>query len=153
MTDTRQRRQRPGADRARAARTHDADVLVSIHFNASDAHNAQGTETWMHANSSSTGPSAKLCRAVQAAVVRVTGLDDRNRFHPPHFVKKAGFCVLNPGNHASRTAAVLVEVSFLDRADEDVRLQRDSYKDEIANGIANGVESSSGSASRPRRSS
>lgn len=130
-----------GSDRARTAKKHNADVLVSIHFNASDLHNAQGTETWMHAHSSSTGASARLCRAVQAAVVRVTGLDDRNRHHPPHFVKKAGYCVLNPSNHASKTAAVLVEVSFLDRADEDLRLQRDSYKEEIANGIANGIES------------
>jgi N-acetylmuramoyl-L-alanine amidase len=130
-----------GADRARKARDFDADVFVSIHFNASDGHNAQGTETWVHALASNTDDSARLCRAVQAGLVRATGLSDRNRHHPPHFIKKAAFCVLNPNHHKEKTAAVLAEVSFLDRADEEERLLRDSYKDEIAIGIVDGIES------------
>jgi len=130
-----------GADRARKARDFDADVFVSIHFNASDGHNAQGTETWVHSRASDTGDSARLCRAVQAGVLRGTGLSDRNHHHPPHFIKKAGYCVLNPDDHKRKTAAVLAEVSFLDRADEEERLLRDSYKDEIAIGIVDGIES------------
>ena len=129
-----------GVDRALMARTHSADVLVSIHFNASTGHNAQGTETFVHTAHSNTGSSAHLCRCIQAALLRATGVQDRNRFHPPHFIKKAGWCVINPGSHASRTAAVLAEVSFLDRADEEQRLQRDSYKDEIAISIVEGIE-------------
>jgi N-acetylmuramoyl-L-alanine amidase len=129
-----------GPARAHKARDFDADVFVSIHFNASNAHNAQGTETWVHTLASNTGDSAKLCRAVQAGTLKATGLSDRNRHHPPHFIKKAGFCVVNPDSHKNKTAAVLVEVSFLDRADEEERLLRATYKDEIAIGIVNGIE-------------
>lgn len=130
-----------GAERAQTARRHNAAVLVSIHFNASTNHSAQGTETFVHTNHSDTGASARLCRAVQAAVLRATGLSDRNRHHPPHFIKKAGLCVLNPASHGSGTAAVLAEISFLDRADEEERLLRDSYKEEVAIAIADGIES------------
>ncbi len=138
-----------GAARANVARDHQADVFVSIHFNASDGHNAQGTETWVHRDAANAGPSADLCRAVQANVVKATGLSDRNRFSPPHFIKKAGFCVLKPTQHAGKTAAVLVEVSFLDRADEEERLLRGSYKDEIAIGIASGIEDHLGVSASP----
>lgn len=130
-----------GRARAALAKTHNADVLVSIHFNASDHHNAQGSETYVHTRQAANSPSAALCRALQASVLRATGLSDRNRNHPPHFIQKASWCVINPASHATKTAAVLTEVSFLDRADEERRLQRDSYKDEIANAIANGIES------------
>jgi hypothetical protein len=129
------------SERVLTAHNLNAEVFVSIHFNASDRHDAQGTETWVHQFASNTGTSAALCRAVQAGVLRATGLSDRNRHHPPHFIKKAKFCVLDPDGHRSRTAAVLVEVSFLDRADEEGRLLRDSYKDEIAIGLVNGIES------------
>jgi N-acetylmuramoyl-L-alanine amidase len=129
-----------GHDRAGVARSNSAAVFVSIHFNASTAHNAQGTETWVHTNAGDTDASARLCRAVQAAVRRATGLADRNSLHPPHFIKKASFCVINPANHADETAAVLVEVSFLDRADEEERLKRDSYRDEIAAAVAAGID-------------
>lgn len=129
-----------GVERAQKAKSFGADIFVSIHLNASDAHNAQGTETWVHSQASNTGASAALCRAVQAGAVKATGLADRNHSHPPHFIKKASFCVVNPANHLDRTAAVLVEVSFLDRNAEEERLRRDSYKDEIAFGISDGIE-------------
>ena len=128
-----------GRDRADVARRNSAAVFVSIHFNGSTRHNAQGTETFVHSAASNTGGSAELCRAVQASVRKATGLADRNSLHPPHFVKKAGFCVINPASHAKTTAAVLVEVSFLDRVDEEQRLTRDSYKDEIAEAIVSGI--------------
>ncbi|KMW58758.1 N-acetylmuramoyl-L-alanine amidase [Candidatus Rhodobacter oscarellae] len=129
-----------GRERAKIAQRLNADVFVSIHFNGSTGHNAQGTETFIHRRHSSTGDSASLCRSVQAAVLRATGLRDRNALHPPHFVKKAGFCVVNPRDHSANTAAVLTEISFLDRADEERRLQRDSYRDEIAFSLAEGIE-------------
>lgn len=138
---------RSGHDRADVARGNDAAVFLSIHFNASAGHNAQGTETWVHARADNSGTSAELCRAVQAAVRRATGLADRNSLHPPHFIKKANFCVINPANHADQTAAALVEVSFLDRADEEQRLTRDSYREEIAVAIVSGIESYLGAES------
>lgn len=129
-----------GRERARLAQSTNADVLLSIHFNASTNHNAQGTETFIHRDNSITGSSAVLCRSVQAAVLRATGLRDRNAYHPPHFVKTAGWCVINPRDHAPNTAAVLTEVSFLDRPKEEARLQRESYLEEIAFAIVDGIE-------------
>lgn len=130
-----------GRERAQLARQLNADVLVSIHFNASNGHNAQGTETFIHTSVSKTGSAAHLCRSVQAAVLRATGLRDRNALHPPHFVKTGPWCVINPRDHAPGTAAILTEISFLDREDEERRLQRDAYRDEIAFALANGIES------------
>lgn len=140
-----------GHDRARFAKRFSSDVLVSIHFNGSRHHNAQGTETFIHRRQSGTSDSAHLCRAVQAAVLRATGLRDRNALHPPHFVKTAGFCVLNPDNHGPDTAAVLTEISFLDRADEERRLLRPSYRDEIAFALAEGIEAYLGAGSNLSR--
>jgi len=124
-------------DRAHVARNFRADVFVSIHFNGSPGHNAQGTETFVHTTHRLR--SANLCRALQPALVAATGLSDRNRFHGG--VKTANFGVLRRSRHASRTAAVLTEVSFLDRADEEQRLQDPSYLQRIAEGLADGIES------------
>ena len=124
-------------DRAHVARDFRADVFVSIHFNASTGHNAQGTETFVHTTHRLR--SANLCRALQPALVAATGLADRNKIHGG--VKKANFGVLRRSRHASRTAAVLTEVSFLDRADEEQRLQDPSYLQRIADGLADGIES------------
>lgn len=125
------------ADRAAAAKRRKAAVFVSIHFNASTGHNAQGTETFVH--STRTAPAERLCRAVQAAMVARLGLRDRNAGHPGG-VKAGGFGVINPSKHASETAAVLHEVSFLDRADEEARLAGDAYRDGIAAALADGIE-------------
>lgn len=123
--------------RAAVAKSRNAPVFVSIHFNASTGHNAQGTETFVHTLSGSA--SKDLCRAVQAEMVTALGLRDRNALHPGG-IKKAGFSVLKPASHASATAAVLHEVSFLDRADEEQRLQKVSYLKKIATALADGIE-------------
>ena len=98
------------AARAHVARDNHAAAFVSIHFNASVPHNAQGTETWIH-NSHSTA-SNRLATRVQASTQDATGLNDRG-------VKAGGFGVINPSSHWSGTAACLVEISFMDRADEE----------------------------------
>lgn len=118
------------AARAHVARDDHAAAFVSIHLNASDAHNAQGTETWLHTRHSSR--SQRLAERVQARVVEVTGLRDRG-------VKAKGLGVLAPGDHDADTACCLVEVSFLDRADEEQRLLQAPHQQAIANGIANAI--------------
>ncbi|QOL50374.1 N-acetylmuramoyl-L-alanine amidase [Massilia litorea] len=115
------------ADIARQAR---ADAFVSIHFNGFD-HSAQGTETWHHRSASSD--SKALATLVQTAVCKATGLKDRG-------VKSSGFGVLRPEQHAATTAACLVEVSFMDVAAEEARLETDAYKDKIAAALAGAVK-------------
>lgn len=125
------------ADRAAVARNRDAAVFVSIHFNASTGHNAQGTETFVHPTH--TAASRRLCLAVQRAMVAELGLNDRNAGHPGG-IKEGAFGVINGGSHSASTAAVLHEVSFLDRSDEEQKLTTPAYKDRVARALAGGIE-------------
>lgn len=132
-------------DRAKVARESLADVFVSIHFNGSTGHNAQGTETLVHVNYSPA--SARLSLCVQDAVLKATGLTDRNKtFARDTRIKPQQLGVLNPSHHAPNTAACLLEVSFLDRADEEQRLKGSSYRAAIAAAIADGIEAFTGQA-------
>lgn len=125
------------ANRAAVARSRDAAVFVSIHFNASTGHNAQGTETFVHPTH--TAASRRLCLAVQKAVVAELGLKDRNAGHHGG-IKEGAFGVISGASHSASTAAVLHEVSFLDRADEEQRLTAVTYRDRIARALASGIE-------------
>ncbi|MDI7865324.1 N-acetylmuramoyl-L-alanine amidase [Rhizobiaceae bacterium n13] len=125
------------AQRAAVARTRSAAVFVSIHFNASTGHNAQGTETFVHTNHTET--SRRLCLTVQRAMVAELGLHDRNAGHPGG-IKEGAFGVINGSSHSATTAAVLHEVSFLDRADEERKLKTEAYRDRIARALARGIE-------------
>lgn len=124
------------ADRARAARTVKAPVFVSIHFNGLDG-NTQGTETFAHTTHS--GASADLCRAIQARLVAATGYKDRNAGHPGG-VKRGNFGAIAPTSHDKATAAVLVEVAFMDVPGEEARLKTAPYKDKIATALAAGIQ-------------
>jgi N-acetylmuramoyl-L-alanine amidase len=116
--------------RARVAKDIGADAFVSIHFNGSVGHDAQGSETWQHRQASAASKS--LAATVQAAVVAATGLRDRG-------VWDGGLAVTRPDYHAARTGACLVEISFMDRADEESRLRQANYKDRIARALAQAV--------------
>jgi N-acetylmuramoyl-L-alanine amidase len=125
------------ASRASVAQQTDAAVFVSIHFNASTGHNAQGTETFVHPTHSDA--SRRLCLAVQRAVVAELGLRDRNKGHPGG-IKKGSFGVINAAQHSAKTAVVLHEVSFLDRVDEEQKLKTTTYRDRIARALAGGIK-------------
>lgn len=125
------------ASRAAVARSREAAVFVSIHFNASTGHNAQGTETFVHPTHSDA--SRRLCLSVQRAVVAGLGLRDRNKDHPGG-IKTGAFGVINAAQHSSKTAMVLHEVSFLDRTDEEQRLKTPAYRDRVALALSAGIE-------------
>lgn len=115
--------------RAEVARRAVADAFISIHLNGFNG-SVQGTETWHH--NSASGDSKALAALVQTAVCKATGLRDRG-------VKSASFGVLRPWDHATTTAACLVEVSFMDVAAEEARLRTDAYKDKIATALAGAI--------------
>jgi N-acetylmuramoyl-L-alanine amidase len=132
-------------DRAKVARDLRAHAFVSIHFNGSTGHNAQGTETLVHTNFSQA--SAKLSLKVQDALLPVTGLTDRNRtFNAATRIKPQSLGVLRPDFHDPATAACLAEVSFLDRADQETKLGNQTYLQNIAKAIAAGLEAFTGAA-------
>ncbi|WP_299772510.1 N-acetylmuramoyl-L-alanine amidase [uncultured Tateyamaria sp.] len=126
------------AARARVAKSAKAKAFVSIHFNASRDGTAQGTETLIHTNYSSA--SAQLSLLVQDNLLQVTGLRDRNASFDPSRIKPMPLGVLNPSRHHFGTAACLAEVSFLDQAEEEQRLQEPAYLEDIAGAIGMGVK-------------
>lgn len=117
------------ADRAAVAKTLRADAFVSIHLNGYDG-KAQGTETFHHTQAGAD--SKALAAAVQAGVLRVTGLKDRG-------VKSDDLGVLQPGRHAPETAACLLEVSFMDVPDEEARLKTDAYRNSLSEALASAI--------------
>ena len=129
------------AARANVAKSAQASVFVSLHFNGFDG-SVQGTETFVHASLGQSGDarSRALCLALQAEMVAALGHSDRNAVHPGG-VKLGNYGVINPSHHSPRTAAVLHEVSFMDVADEEERLANVSYRRKIAVALADGLES------------
>lgn len=117
--------------RARVASLRNADVFISVHCNGWHTPDVQGSETWMHSRHSAA--SAQLAGALQPQLVAATGLNDRG-------LKSAGFGVLNPDYHRAKTAACLVEVSFLTNPIEEQRLNDALYRRTIAEHLAVGVD-------------
>ena len=115
------------ADRAQVARSHTADVFVSIHFNGWTDPATQGTETLHHPSASDD--SKLLAAAVQQRVLLATEHTDRG-------VKPQSLGVLDPARHALNTAGCLLEVSFLTDPAEETRLTDVNYKTRIAEQIA-----------------
>ena len=136
-------------DRAKTAKDRKADAFVSIHFNGSTTHDAQGTETLVELNR--TSKSERLSLAIQDALLLVTKLRDRNKtFDSVTRIKPQALGVLKLAHHDLETAACLAEVSFLDRADEEERLRDERYLDAIAKAIADGVIAYVATLSRSR---
>ncbi|MGO9770523.1 MAG: N-acetylmuramoyl-L-alanine amidase family protein [Roseiarcus sp.] len=123
------------AARAKVVMKLKAPVFVSVHFNGFNGI-TQGTETFCHLQH--WPQSSALCRSVQVGAVGATGLKDRNS-GAPEGVKTQALGVLNPNSHYSKTACVLVEISFMDVPAEDARLNTAPYKDQIASGLASGI--------------
>ena len=125
------------ASRAAVAKKVKADCFLSIHLNGSTKHNAQGTETLVHKNFSKR--SADFSLSVQDELLKATGLKDRNKSFHPSRIKPQALGVLNPSRHFANTAACLVEVSFMDRENEEKRLLTNDYIDAVAQALAKGV--------------
>lgn len=123
--------------RAHVARGHRARAFVSIHFNGFNGR-TQGTETFVH--SSSGEASTALAKLVQQFVLDATRLNDRG-------VKRARFGALSPASHHAGTAACLLEVSFMDVAEEERRLSGEDYRQGIAEALAAAVSEYARSAS------
>ncbi len=159
----------PLEERTAFANTNEADLFISIHANSNKKRNVSGVETYflsparskdegyvaaqenmmnMESDNEDTNDlafilydmqstdkineSSRMAAMVQQALVK--GLKPRHRSHD-HGVKQAMFYVL----HGARMPSVLVETSFISNANEEKLLRNPSYRQEIAEGIADGV--------------
>jgi N-acetylmuramoyl-L-alanine amidase len=106
------------AERAHVARRAKAEIFVSIHFNGFN-NRAQGTETWIARDA--TQRTRDFAAVTQNALLAVTGLSNRGVKND----KPLG--VISRASHHPNTAAVLVEISFMDVAAEELRLGDPAY--------------------------
>ena len=101
-----------------------ADLFVSLHCNACNAHNARGTETWYKSFN-----GQRLANYIQSQIIRSVNTTDRGVKPPP----PGGLYVLG----ATDAVAVLVEMAFIDN-NEDLQLLNNDL-DKIVRAIARGI--------------
>ena len=135
-------------DRPYLAARGAGDAFVSIHMNAAAARTVQGVETFVTAaeqypptaesklfgkypsvpNNQFNHSNAILGSQIQRALVGITRAEDRG-------LKRARFVVLRN----SAMPAALVECGFLSNPQEDQKLSTPSYRETVAQGIAQGI--------------
>jgi N-acetylmuramoyl-L-alanine amidase len=113
-------------DRAAIANSWGADYFISVHSNSFTDRKVGGVETWAYAPG---GNGEKLAKAVQAELVKVTGLANRGvKFN-------SKFAVLRD----TKAPAILTETGFISNPAEEKLLKTDAFRDKIARAIAQGV--------------
>ena len=118
----------PLNSRTNKANEWGADVLVSIHHNASTGKwgNWTGTETYIHA--SNPKGSRALATAVQSRLTKAYGLSNRG-------IKTANFHMLRE----SKMTAILTEGGFMDSRIDILKMRDDKVLDAAGKAIAEGV--------------
>lgn len=120
--------------RAAVANNAQAHIFVSIHSNSSLKPSYGGHTTYFYApaNHATLGSQRqirqKLAQNVQAELVKLGGLPDLG-------VMESNFVVIRETNCPS----ILVETAFLSNAKEDGLLAQGAYRQQLAQGIANGI--------------
>ena len=130
-------------NRADQANKSNADMFLSIHFNAGGRGVAYGIETYYYRERSNYIPtinkdkhnnperlekSRKLAQKIQQSLVNKTGAYDRG-------VKSESFAVLRETSIPS----ILVELGFIDNPWEVSKIKTNEYQEKLADGIVNGI--------------
>lgn len=121
------------SERANMANEAQASLFVSIHNNASGTSNsgASGTETYYRGTEEQWDEeSKKLAQAIQRNLVTVLGSKDRGA--KTHWVSLVVLA-------ETTMPAALVEVGFMDNAEEEAKLRDPKYQQAAAQGIAQGI--------------
>lgn len=116
-------------ERVKAANEKDARLYVSIHQNHCETDSVAGIETWYDGDDE-TGDSMRLARLVQQETIKATGAVNRELVSDPEL------CVTSKSNMPS----CLIETGFLSNRKERNKLATAEYRDQIAEGIALGID-------------
>jgi N-acetylmuramoyl-L-alanine amidase len=122
----------PLEKRADLANKASADLFVSIHFNSARIPKAKGIEIFFFEskeNRKRTNASRNLARSILARLINRTRAVSRG-------VKKGNFYVLRE----TEMPAVIVEGGFISNPEELRLIKDNAYLEQIARGIADGVE-------------
>lgn len=115
--------------RVQMANEYPADIYVSIHQNASEEQEANGVEVWYDGNDE-TKDSIRLARLLHQQTVRKTGASER---------ELQGESALHV-TQKTEMPACLIETGFLSNQEEREKLVTEEYQEQIAEGIAQGIE-------------
>ena len=130
-------------DRADQANKSNADMFLSIHFNAGGRGASYGIETYYymarpeytpainkdkHNDPERLEKSRKLAQKIQQSLVSKTGAYDRG-------VKRETFAVLRETSIPS----ILVELGFIDNREEANKIKTNEYQEKLADGIVDGI--------------
>lgn len=113
----------PLADRVALANREQADLFVSLHFNAAENTSARGIETLYHTN------GQRLAELIQARLVKDLGDVDRG------VKRRTDLYVLR----RTKMPAVLVELGFITSPGEEAKLNGIPYLTVAARAIAQAV--------------
>lgn len=113
-------------DRAAVGNQRNADLFVSIHADSAPSSSAQGFTVYV-ATAAST-EAYQAARAIDQAMER-TGMDNRG-------IREEDYRVLVKTNGP----AVLIELGYLSNAQDAARLADDSFRDRLAQAIADGIQ-------------
>ncbi|HFU4397823.1 TPA: GBS Bsp-like repeat-containing protein, partial [Streptococcus suis] len=133
-------------ERSKMANQSNADLFISIHFNATGlaSSNATGIETYwyqydpeyqpkinaaMHNDPTRLAESEILANQVQASLISGTGAVNRG-------VRRETFAVLRE----TAIPAILVELGFMDNPSDLQKIKEDSYQTKLANALAQGID-------------
>ncbi|HFI0793378.1 TPA: GBS Bsp-like repeat-containing protein, partial [Streptococcus suis] len=133
-------------ERSKMANQSNADLFISIHFNATGlaSSNATGIETYwyqydpeyqpkinaaMHNDPTRLAESEILANQVQASLISGTGAVNRG-------VRRETFAVLRE----TAIPAILVELGFMDNQSDLQMIKQDSYQTKLAIALAQGID-------------
>ncbi len=123
-------------ERARLANEWPADILVSIHHNASSSPATNFSSVWYHGDGAGSPASLDLARALSDGLARGLRLDPRpSGIYSDVLVYASGFAVLRHG----RVPAVLAECSFFTNPSEEERLRDPAYNARVAACLFDGL--------------
>ncbi|MDG4523852.1 GBS Bsp-like repeat-containing protein [Streptococcus suis] len=133
-------------ERSKMANQSNADLFISIHFNATGlaSSNATGIETYwyqydpeyqpkinaaMHNDPTRLAESEILANQVQTSLISGTGAVNRG-------VRRDTFAVLRE----TAIPAILVELGFMDNPSDLQKINQDSYQTKLAKALAQGID-------------
>ncbi len=129
--------------RSEKANQSNADLFISIHYNAATAPTVSGVETYYyqyyaeypakinkayHNNAERLRLSASLASNIQSSVVGTSGAKNNG-------VKRNTFAVLRE----TTAPAVLLELGYLSNVEENRKIATVDYREKLANGIVKGI--------------
>lgn len=120
-------------NRVNRANSANADIFVSIHFNAMGCtwSKAEGIETYYHSKSAE---GIKLATKIQKRLMQGTKMTDRG-VKSDTVIYVSGFYVL----HYTKMPAILCECGFMDNKEDRILMESDFYRRECASEICQGI--------------